>query len=211
MPKLHGLVRGPRWVSYAFAAVSLAVSMASMQAGAGEVRHHVTRAVVSPDGTVIKAPTSAEITTEDGAWTFGARPNSKGDYPLLLNGSAANGGLAVSLQLTNGNLYAFANADGKYWCRFNSAWINVGSTPPVQGIVATRVTVHPKGGIADNSPPGTIVASVTVTMSPPHTPFSRPLASSDPMFTFRGMDVVLARALTKADDGLHKTRITAIC
>ena len=83
--------------------------------------------------------------------------------------------------------------------------------PPVQGIVATKVTIHPKGGIPDNSPPGTIVASVTVTMSPPHTPFSRPLASSDPMFTFRGMDVVLARALTKADDGLHKTRVTAVC
>jgi len=39
-------------------------------------------------------------------------------------------------------------------------------------------------------------------------PFSRALVSSDPMFTFQGMDVVLARALTRADDGLHKTRIT---
>ena len=47
--------------------------------------------------------------------------------------------------------------------------------PPVQGIVATKLTVHPKGGIPNNSPPGTIVASVTVTMSPPHTPFSRAL------------------------------------
>jgi hypothetical protein len=104
-----------------------------MQAGAGKVRHHVTKAVVSPDGTVIKAPTSAEITTAEGAWTFEATPNSKGDYPLLLNGSSANGGLTVSLQLTNGNLYALANADGKYWCRFNSAWINVCSTPPGPG------------------------------------------------------------------------------
>jgi len=138
MPKLHGLVRRSRWVSYAFAAVSLAVLMVSMQAGAGKVRHHVTRAVVSPDGMVIKAPTSAEITTAEGAWTFGATPNSKGDYPLLLNGSAANGGLAVSLQLTNGNLYAFANADGKYWCRFNSAWINVGSTPRSRALSRPR-------------------------------------------------------------------------
>jgi len=211
MPKLHGLARRSRWVSYAFATVSLAVLMASTQAGTGKMRHHVTKAVVSPDGTVIKTTTSAEITTAEGAWTFGATPNSKGDHPLLLNGSAANGGLAVSLQLTNGNLYAFANADGNYWCRFNSKWINVGSTPPVQGIVATKVTVHPKGEIPDNSPPGTIVASVTVTMSPPGTPFSRPLVSSDPMFTFRGLDVVLARALTKADDGLHKTRVTAVC
>ena len=67
MPKLHGLVRRSRWVSYAFATVSLAVLMASMQAGAGKVRHHVTKAVVSPDGTVIKAPTSAEIATAEGA------------------------------------------------------------------------------------------------------------------------------------------------
>jgi len=211
MSKLHTLVRRSRWVRYAFATVSLAVLMASAQAGAGKVRHHVAKAVVSPDGTVINGPTSAEITTAEGAWMFGATPNSKGDYPLFLNGSAANGGLAVSLRLTNGNLYAFAKADGKYWCRFNGAWINVGSTPPVQGIVATKVTVHPKGGIPDNSPPGTIVASVTVTMSPPGTPFSRPLVSSDPMFTFRGLDVVLARALTKADDGRHKTTITAVC
>ena len=211
MPKLHGLARRSRGVSYAFATVSLAVLMASTQAGTGKMRHHVTKTVVSPDGTVIKATTSAEITTAEGAWTFGATPNSKGDHPLLLNGSAANGGLAVSLQLTNGNLYAFANADGNYWCRFNSKWINVGSPPPVQGIVATKVTVHPKGEIPDNSPPGTIVASVTVTMSPPGTPFSRPLVSSDPMFSFRGLDVVLARALTKADDGLHKTRVTAVC
>jgi hypothetical protein len=211
MPKLHGLARRSCSVSYAFATVSLAVLMASTQAGAGKMRHHVTKAVISPDGTVIKTPTSAEITTTEGAWTFGVTPNSKGDYPLLLNGSAANGGLAVSLQLTNGNLYAFANADGNYWCRFNRKWINVGSTAPVQGIVATKVTIHPKGEIPNNSPPGTIVASVTVTMSPPGTPFSRPLVSSDPMFTFRGLDVVLARALTKADDGLHKTRVTAVC
>jgi len=211
MPKLHGLARRSRWVGYAFATASLAVLMTSTQTGTGKMRHHVTKAVFSPDGTVIKTPTSAEITTAEGAWTFGATPNSKGDYPLLLNGSDANGGLAVSLQLTNGNLYAFANADGNYRCRFNSTWINVGSTPPVQGIVATKVAVYPRGGIPDNSPLGTIVASVTVTMSPPRAPFSSVLVSSDPMFTFRGMDVVLARPLTKGDDGLHKTRITAVC
>ena len=206
MPKNAEIVRRHRWGSYALPAVSLAVLMAGSQAWAsGDVT------AISPNGTVIKAPTSKKITTVEGAWTFGATANSNGDYPLLLNASAANGGLAVSLQLTNGNLYAFAKADGKYWCRFKGAWVNFGSTSPVQGILATKVTVHPaRVTKRDDLPAGTVLATVTVTMSPPRAAFSGALVSSDPMFAFQGMHVVLARALTKADDGLHKTRITAL-
>jgi hypothetical protein len=211
MPKNAEIVRRHRWGSYALPAVSLAVLMAGSQAWAGSMRGPATATVVSPNGTVIKAPNSKKITTAEGAWTFGPTANSNGDYPLLLNGSAANGGRAVSLQLTNGNLYAFAKADGKYWCRFNGAWVNVGSTSPVRGIVATKVTVHPERvTIGDNLPAGTVLATVTVTMSPPGATFSGAMVSSDPMFAFQGTHVVLARALTKADDGLHKTRITAL-
>jgi hypothetical protein len=211
MPKNAEIVRRHRGGSYALPAVSLAVLVAGSQAWAGSVRGPVTATVVSPNGIVIKAPTSKKITTAEGAWTFGATANSNGDYPLLLNGSAANGGLAVSLQLTNGNLYAFAKADGKYWCRFKGAWVNVGSTSPVQGIVATKVTFDRKRvTIRDDLPAGTVIATVTVTMSPPGATFSGALVSSNPMFAFQGTHVVLARALTKADDGPFTTRITAL-
>jgi hypothetical protein len=205
------IVRRHRWGSYALAAISLAVFIAGSQAWTANVRHPVTKEAVSPDGTLIKAPTSKKIATAEGAWTLGTTANSNGDYPLRLNGSAANGGLAVSLQLTNGNLYAFAKADGKYWCRFNGAWVDVGSMPPVQGVVATKVRVDRTSvKIRDNLPAGTVVAIVTVTMSPPGATFFGALVSSNAMFTFQGMDVVLARALTKADDGWHKTKITAL-
>jgi hypothetical protein len=211
MPKNAEIVRRHRWDSYALLAVFLAVLMTGSQAWAGSVRGPVTATIVAANGTVMKAPTNKKITTAEGVWTFGATANPNGDYPLLLNGSAANGGLAVSLQLTNGNLYAFAKADGKYWCRFKGAWVNVGSTSPVHGIVATKVTLDWKRvTIRDDLPAGTVLATVTVTMSPPGASFSGALVSSDPMFAFQGMHVVLARALTKADDGLHKTRITAL-
>jgi hypothetical protein len=210
MPKNAEIVCRHRWGSYVLPAVSLAVLMAGSQAWAGSVHGPANATVVSPNGTGIKGPTSETITTAEGAWTFGATANSNGDYPVLLNGSAANGGLAVSLQLTNGNLYAFAKADRKYWRRFKGAWVNVGSTSPVQGIVATKVTVdRARMTIRDDLPAGTVLATVTVRMSPPGATFSGALVSSDPMFAFQGRHVVLARALTKADDGVHKARITA--
>jgi hypothetical protein len=48
-------------------------------------------------------------------------------------------------------------------------------------------------------------------MSPPGAPFLGALVSSNPLFTFRGMNVVLARAYTRADNGkIYTARITAL-
>src|SRR6202040_3414282 len=62
-----------------------------------------------------------------------------------------------------------------------------------------------------NAPAGTVLATVEVTMSPPGAPFLGALVSSNPLFTFRGMNVVLARAYTRADNGkIYTARITAL-
>ena len=189
--------------------LGLAGAMAT--ACTSQVNPPTTVALVSHDGMAMQAPASGKITTAEGAWNFGVTANAGGDYPLLLNGSAANGGWAVSLQVTNGNLYAFAKSGGHYWIRFNGAWVDIGAAAPVEGTFATKVTVIPsRTKTPDNAPAGTVIATVEVTMSRSGSPFTGRLVSSNPLFTFRGMNVVLARALVPKDDGIHNTRITAL-
>jgi hypothetical protein len=72
-------------------------------------------------GRFLQAPAIGLIITAEGTWTFGSTTRASGDYPLLLNGSTANGGWAASLQVTNGNLYAFAKSGAHYRIRFNGA------------------------------------------------------------------------------------------
>jgi hypothetical protein len=191
------------------ASLGLAGAMATACAHTVSARTTVTR--VSQDGTVIQAPTIGMITTAEGTWRFGSTARAGGDYALLLNGSAANGGFAASLQVTNGNLYAFAKSGGRYWIRFNGAWVELGIVAPVQGTFATKVTVVPnRTKTLDNAPAGTVLATVKVTMSRSGAPFTGRLVSSNPLFTFRSMNVVLARAYTPKDDGIHTAAITAL-
>ena len=166
---------------------------------------------VSHDGMAMQAPARGKITTAEGAWTFGATANAARDYPVLLNGSAANGGWAASLQGTNGNLYAFAKSGGSYWIRFKGAWVDIGAAAPVEGTFATKVIVIPnRTKTPDDAPAGTMIATVKVTMSRSGAPFTGRLVSSNALFAFRGMNVVLARSLARKDDGIHNTRITAL-
>jgi len=191
------------------AGLGLAGAMAT--ACTSEVNAPSTLTLVSQDGMAIQAPASGKITTVEGAWTFGTTANAAGDYPLLLNSSAANGGWAASLQVTNGNLYAFAKSGGHYWIRFNGSWVDIGAAAPVEGTFATKVTVTPNGTkTPDNAPADTVIATVEVTMSRSGAPFAGRLVSSNPLFTFRGMNVVLARALGPKDVGIHDARITAL-
>jgi hypothetical protein len=170
-----------------------------------------TATLLSHHGTVIQAPGIGIIVTAEGTWTFGATARAGGDYPVLLNGSAANGGGAASLQVTNGNLYAFAKSGGHYWIRFNGAWVDIGAAAPVEGTFATKVTITPnKTKTPDNAPAGTVIATVKVTISRSGVPFTGCLVSSNPLFVFRGMSVVLARAYTPKDRGIHTATITAL-
>jgi hypothetical protein len=152
-------------------ALALAVATAGVAAWAGNVSRPLGVPIASHDGAVItppggSQPTTAaalgEITTTEGTWTFGTPGDANGDYPLLLNGSAAGGGLAaVSAQVTNGNLYAFTKASRHYWCRFNRAWVDVGAMAPAEGTVATKVTLNPAHArTPDNAPAGTVLATV---------------------------------------------------
>jgi hypothetical protein len=198
---------------------------------AGQVSAPETVMVISADGTVITAPMVAAadgttlqpaagtpnavapkavtgIYTSEGVWTFGAPPNASGDYPLLLNGSNANGGFAGMLQVTNGNLYAMIKSGG-FWVRWAAAWLPAGK--PAQGTVAAKLAIAmllPQ--TPDNSPAGTVIAKATVTMSPATAPFTGPLVSTNPLYTFQGSNIVLSRALTAADDGTHNAVATAV-
>ena len=190
--------------------VSLGMAGAMAAAWAGNVAP-TTVALLSHDGTVLRAPTIGLIITAEGTWSFGSTARADGEYPLLLNDSAANGGWAASLQVTNGNLYAFAKSSGHYWIRFKSAWVDIGAAAPVQGTFATKVTVIPnRTKTRDNAPAGTVLATVKVTMSRSGAPFTGRLVSSNPLFTFRGTDLVLARAYTPKDLGIHTATITAL-
>src|SRR5580700_7469552 len=89
---------------FAALALALAVATAGVAAWAGNVSRPLGVPIASHDGTVItllggSQPTTAaalgEIITTEGTWTFGTPGDANGDYPLLLNGSAAGGGLAA--------------------------------------------------------------------------------------------------------------------
>jgi hypothetical protein len=189
----------------------LGLAGAMTAAWAGKTTAPIAVTLLSHDGTVMQAPAIGMITTAEGSWTFGSTARAGGDYPLLLDGSAANGGWAASLQVTNGNLYAFAKSGGHYWIRFNGAWIDMSAAAPVEGTFATKVTVIPsRTKTPDNAPAGTVLATVKATMSRSGATFTGRLVSSNPLYTFRDMNVVLARALTPKDRGIHNARITAL-
>ena len=157
------------------------LGLASMVAAAlaDRVSAPTTATLLSRDGRVIQAPAIGIIVTAEGAWTFGAAARADGDYPVLLNGSAANGGWAASLQVTNGNLYAFAKSGGSYWIRLKGAWVDIGAAAPIEGTFATKVIVIPnRTKTPDDAPAGTMIATVKVTMSRSGAPFTGRLVSS---------------------------------
>jgi YVTN family beta-propeller protein len=84
--------------------------------------------ITAPDGAVIYGGQPAILTTSEGTWTFGAHQGI--DWYVQLNGKS--NGWAVQMQITNGNLYALQSA-GLWWVRQNDAWVNIGSTAPVEG------------------------------------------------------------------------------
>jgi hypothetical protein len=167
----------------------------------------------APDGSIVKGGQPAILTTSEGTWTFSTALSGDGvDYTILLNGTTKNGGAAVQMQITNGKLYAFAKIDGHWYLRQNGSWVDVGTTAPVEGAppTPTAITLSPASAtIADNAPAGTVIATVSVTMSD-GSQFTGTLTTSDTnFFAISGFNIVTARAFTSADDGTHSTVITA--
>ena len=77
----------------------------------------------SPDGTAITAP-NGTLTTPQGTWTFGTTLLDAFDYATQLNGTA--NGAAVTLQITNRNVYAFNKGYGDWYLWSGTAWSNIG-------------------------------------------------------------------------------------
>jgi hypothetical protein len=165
---------------------------------------------ISPDRLVSYGGLAAILTTSEGTWTFGPTQMSDGDWPILLNGTE-NGG-AVWMQITNGILYAYSSASGPWYARQNAAWVDVGTTAPVEGATPTptAITLSPANPtIEDNSPAGTMIATAAVTMSD-GSQFAGTLATSNSsFFAISGLNIVTAQALTSASDGTQSTVITA--
>jgi hypothetical protein len=84
-----------------------------------------------PNGTIISGGQSGSLITSEGAWTFGSTPNSSGDWPTLLNGTANGGGIRMQLA-GNGSLYVYANWDSHWWLRQNATWVDAGANSPDQ-------------------------------------------------------------------------------
>jgi hypothetical protein len=172
-----------------------------------------------PDGATIYGGNPGILTTSEGTWTFGAQASDGTDWYIQLNGSST--GWAVKMQITNGNLYALQSA-GLWWVRQNGAWVDTGTTAPVEGAppppppppsgaVPIAIALSPASATTpDNAPAGTVLTTATVTMSD-GSQFAGTLTSSDTtgFFAISGLNLVTARALTSADDGLHSTVITA--
>jgi len=164
----------------------------------------------SPNGLVIYGGQPGVLTTTEGTWSFGSTLRTGGvDWAIQLNGAA--NGYASQAQITNSNIYVFSKDIGHWYLRQNGGWLDVGTTAPIQGVVAPiAITLNPASAtIPDNAPAGTVIASANVTMSD-GSQFSGIMTTSDTnFFAISGNNIITARALTAADDGAHFTSITA--
>jgi hypothetical protein len=83
----------------------------------------------SPDGSFISNGTGA-LMTAAGAWSFGApAPGRPGEWLILLNGSASNGGISTSLEVANGGQIYALTASGSWWI-WNGSWTQTSAPPP---------------------------------------------------------------------------------
>src|SRR5579863_8776867 len=75
---------------------------------------------ISPDGSTLTPGQSGDLVTSAGTWTFGT-VDATGQIPILLNGSASNGGHATELEVASGGHLFADNASG--WYEWNgSGW-----------------------------------------------------------------------------------------
>ena len=76
---------------------------------------------ISPDGTVLAAPSSGNLTTAAGTWTFSTVQPQPGQYEIFLNGNYVSG-WAAEIEVNNGGqLYAY-NSDLNSWYVWNGGW-----------------------------------------------------------------------------------------
>jgi len=76
---------------------------------------------VSPDGTILTAPSTGSLTTTAGTWTFGAIQPQAGQYEIFLNGNYVTG-WAAEMEVTKGGMLYAYNSDGNTWWLWTGSW-----------------------------------------------------------------------------------------
>jgi hypothetical protein len=164
----------------------------------------------APDGAIIYGGQPGILTTSEGTWTFGPGAPNGVDWYLQLNGN--QDGWGSQMQITNSNLYTLNKGFGHWYVRQNAAWVDTGTTAPVEGAppTPTAITLSPASAtIPDNTPARTVIATANVKMSD-GSQFKGTLTTSNTnLFAISGLNIVTARAFTSADDGPFSTVITA--
>ena len=78
-------------------------------------------APVSPDGTILTAPSGGSLTTAAGTWTFGPAAPQPGQYEIFLNGNYANG-WAAEMEVDNGGQLYVYNSYVAGWWIWKNGW-----------------------------------------------------------------------------------------
>ena len=76
---------------------------------------------ISPDGTILMAPSSASLTTAAGTWTFGTTQPQPGQYVIFLNGNYV-GGWAAEMKVNHGGQLYVYNSVVNQWFVWNNNW-----------------------------------------------------------------------------------------
>lgn len=80
---------------------------------------------VSPDGTILTAPSTGSLMTTAGTWTFGTVQPQAGQYQIFLNGSYTSGYAAEMEVDGGGKLYAYNSGSRAWWLWNGGGWTQV--------------------------------------------------------------------------------------
>jgi len=119
----------------------------------------------SPDGTSISGGVGS-VTTDDGVWSFGAAETG-GWVPMLNGVPAAIGKKATTEIQVNAHGQAFLHIvnDGGFWATWEGSTYQP-SSGPTSGPIPIDVTFSPSLGLPPHdSPVGTLLTTILVTMS----------------------------------------------
>jgi hypothetical protein len=186
-------------------------------------------AIVAPNTamSIVVAGGPGDRTDWVGIATPNQPQNTETEYAYLVTGTTQRPP-AGTTGLTSATLSLLApSATGNYEARFyadnGTTTATLIATAPFV-VVNAQVVATPTAGVAtptaitlspgnptipDNAAAGTAIATANVTMSD-GSQFLGTLTSSDTsFFAISGLNIVTARAVTSADDGIHSTVITA--
>ena len=86
------------------------------------------RVSLSPDGSLLNAPSTGSLVTSAGTWTF-STVAVNGNYVILLNGRQAGGGAAVEMLVYNSGKLYVVNVAGNWYLWNPSGWTAVSGDP----------------------------------------------------------------------------------